>query len=106
MPKRSDVFETLKTGIQGITTAAGYNFTVKTADRLSYVPEQLDSSKLPAVLIYDTGLETPVRNDANATSIGHDMTIKLVCYFRADSNLEIEFGKFIADMMKFIYLPP
>ena len=106
MPKRDEVFTTLVTAFQGITTTAGYNYTVKTVERLSYVPEQLDSTKFPAVFVYDTGFETPVRNDANATTIAHDMTLKIVCYFRAEFDLETEFNKFIADLMKLIYSPP
>jgi hypothetical protein len=106
MPKRNEVFTGLVTAFQGITTTAGYNYTVKTVERTSYVPEQLDSTKLPAILIYDSGIETPVRNDANATVIAHDMTVKLVCFFRAESDLEVEFNKFMADIMRVIYAPP
>ena len=105
MPVRDSVFETLKSELQTVTKANGYNFDLK-VDRTIKTIDELDSSKLPAVFVVDNGAEIPDLADTNPAAIKHDLEIELLCYFRAEANLHTEFGKFMADMMKILYKPP
>jgi hypothetical protein len=107
MPKRDDVFETLKTELKTITIANGYNYNIGLVDRIPKSIDELNVSDFPAVFVIDNGAEIPTTfNDAYAITIHHNLEITLLVFFRADSSLHTEFGKFVADIMELLYKPP
>ncbi len=105
---RNQVFELLVASLKTIKKSAGYNFDIKTVERIHQTLESIDSTKFPAIFVLDAGIETPETFDAHSPRPGHNLEIPCVLYFKGSQNnlVESEFSNFISDLSKWAYSNP
>lgn len=98
---RYNILENLKTALEGITKANGYQTDIVMVSRKFQGWEGLTSEKFPALFVLDDGREE-VQSEEGGWVFAN-MYPAIIGYVKEKEDLSLAFGKLDADMKKFLY---